>query len=216
MEERYDPITGELIQAGDTIVLCAGCGSAFFAETWDYLEGRHCRQSQTLEQLPGIRHLTVKWSTGSPRFSNEIGGELRKWWASVGLAALFLIMSLVTNFESIFMLIYFFILLIGAFGESQRSIYKLTIRDKALELRYPLSLFPEKRLQRIPLETLESITYRERDGILGSRRPLLLLKNKAGKIRRLTLPSTFTNTRVRRNLVDALRLLRGRVRVVIK
>ncbi|MEM6298727.1 MAG: hypothetical protein AAF740_08585 [Bacteroidota bacterium] len=51
-QERHDPITGEKLKAGDEIVFCAGCKSAFFKDTWAYLEGEHCGQNDTLSEFP--------------------------------------------------------------------------------------------------------------------------------------------------------------------
>ena len=51
-QQRIDPITGEKIEEGHTIVICAACKSAFFIESWEYLGGSHCNQENTLEQIP--------------------------------------------------------------------------------------------------------------------------------------------------------------------
>ncbi|MEM6300054.1 MAG: hypothetical protein AAF740_15310 [Bacteroidota bacterium] len=61
-QERHDPITGEKLRAGDEILFCAGCKSAFFKDTWAYLEGEHCGQNDTLPEFPkqGILKLTYE------------------------------------------------------------------------------------------------------------------------------------------------------------
>lgn len=59
-QEREDPVTGEFLQAGDRIVICAGCQSAFLVETWDYLGRKHCQQQRTLPALPAVRDLKLK------------------------------------------------------------------------------------------------------------------------------------------------------------
>jgi hypothetical protein len=51
-QERVDPITGEKIEEGHTIVICAACKSAFFIESWEYLGNTHCNQEETLSQIP--------------------------------------------------------------------------------------------------------------------------------------------------------------------
>ncbi|MEM6298646.1 MAG: RDD family protein [Bacteroidota bacterium] len=59
-QEREDPVTGEFLEAGDEIVICAGCQSAFLAETWEYLGKKHCHQSRTLPAIPDVQSLTLK------------------------------------------------------------------------------------------------------------------------------------------------------------
>lgn len=49
---RIDPITGEEIEEGHTIVICAACKSAFFIESWEYLGEQHCNQRDTLLEIP--------------------------------------------------------------------------------------------------------------------------------------------------------------------
>ncbi|WP_027001332.1 hypothetical protein [Hugenholtzia roseola] len=51
-QARIDPITGDVISAGDRVVLCKACGSAFLTESWVYMGARHCGQSQTLPKIP--------------------------------------------------------------------------------------------------------------------------------------------------------------------
>ncbi len=51
-EQRYDPITGEVLKAGDKVVFCACCHSVFLDESWAYIGKRHCNQSRTLAYVP--------------------------------------------------------------------------------------------------------------------------------------------------------------------
>lgn len=51
-QARIDPITGDTLEAGDKIVLCAECKSAFHTDSWEYLGNRHCNQSSTLPAIP--------------------------------------------------------------------------------------------------------------------------------------------------------------------
>ncbi|WP_375559241.1 hypothetical protein ACE193_16075 [Bernardetia sp. OM2101] len=51
-QERIDPITGEKIEEGHTIVICAACKSAFFIESWEYLGNEHCNQKESLSEIP--------------------------------------------------------------------------------------------------------------------------------------------------------------------
>ncbi|MEM6298063.1 MAG: hypothetical protein AAF740_05170 [Bacteroidota bacterium] len=58
---RIDPITGETLKAGDEIVFCADCKSAFLADSWNYMEGEHCGQSDTLAEFPQPRSLSFRY-----------------------------------------------------------------------------------------------------------------------------------------------------------
>jgi len=51
-QERKDPITGDAFKAGDEVVFCAACRSAFLRESWEFMEGKHCNQKETLESFP--------------------------------------------------------------------------------------------------------------------------------------------------------------------
>ena len=57
---RIDPITGEQIEEGHTIVICAACKSAFFIESWEYLGYTHCNQSETLVEIPKPKNLFLE------------------------------------------------------------------------------------------------------------------------------------------------------------
>ena len=51
-QNRIDPITGDKISEGDEVVFCAGCKSIFLKDTWEYLGGKHCNQTNTLKYIP--------------------------------------------------------------------------------------------------------------------------------------------------------------------
>ena len=59
-QNRTDPITGEKIEEGHTVVVCAACKSAFFIESWEYLGHSHCDQTETLKFLPLPQTLYLK------------------------------------------------------------------------------------------------------------------------------------------------------------
>jgi hypothetical protein len=48
-EQRKDPVTKEPFKAGDRVVICAGCRSAFLEASWLFRGQKHCGQSETLE-----------------------------------------------------------------------------------------------------------------------------------------------------------------------
>lgn len=50
-EQRRDPITRRVLVAGDEVVVCAGCGSAFAVDSWSFLGGEHDGQSETLREI---------------------------------------------------------------------------------------------------------------------------------------------------------------------
>lgn len=58
-QKRVDPITGEKIEEGHTIVICAACKSAFFIESWEYLGNEHCNQENTLSEIPIAKSLQL-------------------------------------------------------------------------------------------------------------------------------------------------------------
>ncbi|WP_338790888.1 hypothetical protein [Bernardetia sp. MNP-M8] len=51
-QNRIDPITGDILQEGDEIVICASCKSAFLVDSWEYMNDKHCEQSLTLKEVP--------------------------------------------------------------------------------------------------------------------------------------------------------------------
>ena len=59
-QNRQDPITGDLISAGDEVVFCHECKSAFLKDTWEYLGKSHCNQSRTLAIFPVKKTLNLK------------------------------------------------------------------------------------------------------------------------------------------------------------
>jgi hypothetical protein len=61
-QDRKDPITGDLIQENDEIVICSSCKSAFLKESWEYLGNRHCGQRNTLAAIPIDKSLVFKVS----------------------------------------------------------------------------------------------------------------------------------------------------------
>ncbi len=56
---RHDPITGEKLKHGDTVVFCAVCKSAFLKDSWEYSEG-HCDQNNTLSQFPSLESMSMR------------------------------------------------------------------------------------------------------------------------------------------------------------
>ena len=53
-QNRIDPITGDVLQENDKIVICASCKSAFLADSWEYMDRKHCNQTITLREIPKL------------------------------------------------------------------------------------------------------------------------------------------------------------------
>ena len=68
-QNRTDPITGEKIEEGHTVVICAACKSAFFIESWEYLGYSHCDQTNTLKFLPLPQTLYLK---ANDKYTQEV------------------------------------------------------------------------------------------------------------------------------------------------
>jgi len=51
---RTDPITGDTIKEHDKVVFCLACQSCFLEESWNYMNNRHCQQTDTLFFAPYI------------------------------------------------------------------------------------------------------------------------------------------------------------------
>jgi len=60
LQNRIDPITGDLIVENDEVVFCASCKSVFLSDTWLYLNGNHCEQSETLKEFPSSSVIHLK------------------------------------------------------------------------------------------------------------------------------------------------------------
>lgn len=58
-ENRQDPITGDEFCLGDKVVFCASCKSAFLADSWEYMGGKHCGQTRTLNKFPVVAKLKL-------------------------------------------------------------------------------------------------------------------------------------------------------------
>ncbi len=79
-EGRKDPFTQEKIKAGDRIVFCAGCKSAFLHSSWEAMRGRHCEQTETLTEFPHTLRLgdVTKLQTEIQVLNDQITNQQRK------------------------------------------------------------------------------------------------------------------------------------------
>ncbi|MEM6299014.1 MAG: hypothetical protein AAF740_10040 [Bacteroidota bacterium] len=59
-QQREDPVTGDRIQAGDEVVFCTECKSAFLLDSWQYLGEQHCGQRNTMDSLPKSNAISLK------------------------------------------------------------------------------------------------------------------------------------------------------------
>ena len=49
---RKDAVTGDKITQDDEVVFCSVCQSVFLKDSWEYMNGEHCGQSETLDFIP--------------------------------------------------------------------------------------------------------------------------------------------------------------------
>ncbi|PIY09844.1 MAG: hypothetical protein COZ18_07210 [Flexibacter sp. CG_4_10_14_3_um_filter_32_15] len=77
---RTDPITGDIVKENDKVVFCATCKSCFLEGSWKYMNGVHCEQNQTLENVPVLpSKLVAKNRTNKLLYefsNNEFAGYL--------------------------------------------------------------------------------------------------------------------------------------------
>ena len=80
-DQRTDPISKDLIRAGDEVVICKKCKTVFLKEIWEItLNGTHCSQTETLKELSydedivesKLRNAIKKINLALPNFSFEL------------------------------------------------------------------------------------------------------------------------------------------------
>ena len=71
-EHRRDPFTKDLIRAGDTIVFCAGCKSAFLHDSWQLMQGRHCNQQDTLREFLDLESIETEFNRRNANTYQEV------------------------------------------------------------------------------------------------------------------------------------------------
>ncbi|WP_375560706.1 hypothetical protein ACE193_23930 [Bernardetia sp. OM2101] len=49
---RQDSVTGDTIKPNDEVVFCSACQSVFLVESWEYMNQKHCNQTETLGFVP--------------------------------------------------------------------------------------------------------------------------------------------------------------------
>lgn len=77
-QDRKDPITGDAFAAGDEVVFCAHCRSAFHVSSWEYLGGKHCEQEKTLDAFPVQKKLKLVQKTGAQLYPRPLTPEEAK------------------------------------------------------------------------------------------------------------------------------------------
>ena len=70
-ERRRDTYTKDLIRAGDTIVFCAGCESAFLHSSWQLMQGRHCNQQDTLHEFLDLESIETEPQNQDSEISSD-------------------------------------------------------------------------------------------------------------------------------------------------
>ncbi|MEM6298896.1 MAG: hypothetical protein AAF740_09440 [Bacteroidota bacterium] len=98
-EQRFDPITGEVLKAGDKVVFCACCHSAFLDESWEYIGRRHCNQNRTLAHVPTQKEmLALKKRTTSAGY--QVATRQEKWERVMGVVVILFIAALLFRIGS--------------------------------------------------------------------------------------------------------------------
>ncbi|WP_375560856.1 hypothetical protein ACE193_24690 [Bernardetia sp. OM2101] len=50
--DKQDSFTEDTIKANDEVVFCGACQSVFLKESWEYMDKKHCSQTETLAFVP--------------------------------------------------------------------------------------------------------------------------------------------------------------------
>lgn len=170
-EGRIDPITGERIQPGDEVVICAACKSAFLKESWEYIGERHCGQSQTIAQLDTGKRLKLEkknllgkviYTSPMARFrQNSLWRGLLAYGGG-GIAVLLNVIGTAldgdfgqSNLVFLFITVSFLLFFSGMFWfHRSRTRSSLVIREKGIEVvgtKSPISLYPFTAIQHLHL-----------------------------------------------------------------
>lgn len=56
----FDPITGDCIESGDDVAVCACCNAVFLTESLDYIGWQHCNQNKFTGNLPSVNNFLLK------------------------------------------------------------------------------------------------------------------------------------------------------------
>ncbi len=75
LQNRIDPITGDLIVENDEVVFCASCKSVFLLDTWIYLDEKHCEQYETLEDFPSASVIHLKQAEETILFYQSLSNK---------------------------------------------------------------------------------------------------------------------------------------------
>ncbi len=109
-QERIDPITGDILQEGDSIVICANCKSAFLSDSWLYMDSKHCNQTHTLREIPKQEAVKIDRESRNERLDklaffqfrtvreSEISGVYTGFFALIGGVITYATYILNTNF----------------------------------------------------------------------------------------------------------------------
>lgn len=163
-QERRDPITGEPLCAGDRVVFCAGCGSAFLEDSWHYLQGEHCGQRDTLKDVPAQpEKLTLVWQALDGKLCRTISTmQGREFAITMFLTAISLgLISGLFSFESLSPFTYSLAFLIYAIRR-RGQISHVTVFKNGLRVHRFLRKKKDHRLHEI-----ENIhVYERRENVL--------------------------------------------------
>ncbi|WP_338763871.1 hypothetical protein WAF17_20590 [Bernardetia sp. ABR2-2B] len=135
-QERIDPITGDILQEGDNIVICASCKSAFLVDSWEYIDRTHCEQTDTLKEIPKQKNVKISWETRNKKLDSlssfdfntvsedEVSAIYLRFFALIGGSIAVLIIYF-THIGYVFIFVFLSYFFFGAFN-------KITYTQKSL------------------------------------------------------------------------------------
>ena len=167
-QNRIDPITGDILQEGNQIVICASCKSAFLADSWEYMGKKHCDQSITLTNIPSKKIVFAKKPKVRPKkpisvklITNRKATEKMSVPFSILLCFSYVLFAINYSIKGIHFLYGFIFLLIleriSNFVVWMAQEYReyLDIQDKHLSL----SLNDKEWENHISIDSIDSIKY---------------------------------------------------------
>lgn len=217
-EDRSDPITGEYLQAGDEVVICAACGSAFLHDSWSYIGEKHCGQRRTLRQLPtyALLHVapdelgTLLYPAQAPVLDKEevslplsFRGRIA---VLLGLGALIYGAALAGWPEVLMLLLTGTFLLLGSFFYRKISLPNRQQRNAAF-YEHGIRLSPSQKQPEPVMLPYEAIKAMELRITAGQRVMILKVVPRTGAVIWRSLPKSFEA----RNLAETFMQISERV-----
>ncbi len=84
---RQDSVTGDIITENNEVVFCSACQSVFLIESWEYMNKKHCNQTETLSLVPFQENVIKARKKNALLF--EIPANIKKYLRSLVLTLSF-------------------------------------------------------------------------------------------------------------------------------